>query len=148
MSGIFAIVTSQAEYAVSAMVELAATAGGGSIRSPEIARRLDVPAASLEQVMVRLRRHGLVRSFRGAAGGYALARPADEITVSEVLAVFLSTRGAERPGAPEVAIRQVVREEIDHLEAGLAAHAARLTIGALAARCQERNDAMAVMPGL
>ena len=143
-----AIVTSQAEYAVAALVELALAPRDESLRSPEIARRLEVPAASLEQVMVRLRRHGFVRSYRGASGGYALAHLPEDIVVADVLQVFLPTRDAQRPGPPDVTVRQVVRERLDGLEATLAESARDLRIGDLANRARERNDAMAYMPGL
>lgn len=143
-----AIVTSQAEYAVSALVELALGPRDESLRSPEIARRLEVPAASLEQVMVRLRRHGFVQSYRGASGGYALAHLPEDIVVAEVLAVFLPTRDAHRPGPPEVTVRQVVRDRLDGLEATLSQAAQDLRISHLAERARERNDAMAYMPGL
>ncbi len=148
MSGIISIVTSQAEYAVSALVELALAPQGKSLRSPEIARRLDIPAASLEQVMVRLRRHGFVRSYRGASGGYALAHPPEDIVVGQVLGVFLPTRDAKRPGPPDVIVRQVVREQLDGLESTLAVAAGALRLSDLAEQARSRNDAMAYMPGL
>ena len=140
--------TSQAEYAVSALVELALAPQGESLRSPEIARRLDIPAASLEQVMVRLRRHGFVRSFRGASGGYALAHAAEDIVLAEVLGVFLPTRDDKRPGPPDVIVRQVVREQLDGLESTLATAAGQLRLSHLAEQARSRNDAMAYMPGL
>lgn len=148
MSGIFNIVTAQAEYAVAAMVELAFVPEGESLRSPEIARRLEVSSASLEQVMVRLRRHDLVQSFRGAQGGYALIRPADAISVAEVLSVFLGTRESASTQGSFRSLRLVVNEALRDLENALTAKARALTIADLAARTRLRNDAMAVMPGL
>jgi Rrf2 family protein len=50
-----------------------------------IARRQDIPLNYLEQLFVRLRRGNLVRSVRGARGGYVLARPPGEISVAEVV---------------------------------------------------------------
>jgi Rrf2 family protein len=51
----------------------------------DIARRQDIPPSYLEQLFAKLRRGHLVKSVRGAQGGYILARPADEITVAEVI---------------------------------------------------------------
>jgi Rrf2 family protein len=51
----------------------------------DIARRQDIPANYLEQLFVRLRRGNLVKSIRGAQGGYVLARPAGKITVAEIV---------------------------------------------------------------
>jgi Rrf2 family protein len=148
MSGIITIASTQAEYAIAALVELALGASGQTLRSPQIAQRLEIPPASLEQVLVRLRRHGLVRSFRGASGGYALAADPEEINVADVLAVFLPTRdeaGAERP---EVTIRQVVWERISALERGWARDAGDVRLADLAREARQRNEAMAYMPGL
>jgi Rrf2 family protein len=51
----------------------------------DIARRQDIPLNYLEQLFVRLRRGNLVKSVRGAQGGYVLTRPANEITVAEIV---------------------------------------------------------------
>ena len=51
----------------------------------DIARRQDIPANYLEQLFARLRRGDILRSVRGAQGGYLLARPAGEITVAEIV---------------------------------------------------------------
>jgi Rrf2 family iron-sulfur cluster assembly transcriptional regulator len=51
----------------------------------DIARRQEIPLNYLEQLFARLRRGNLVKSVRGAQGGYVLARPADEITVAEIV---------------------------------------------------------------
>ena len=67
-------------------MQLAKRAGEGPITGREIAARERLPADYVEQILLRLRRAGLVNSTRGARGGYSLARPADEISVREVIA--------------------------------------------------------------
>ena len=67
------------------MYDLAVYAGEGPVPIKTIAERQDVPEAYLEQLMAVLKRAGLVTSTRGAQGGYALARPAEAITVGQVL---------------------------------------------------------------
>ena len=81
-------ISMKSRYAVRALIELARakqTQPGKPVRLGDIAERRDMPLQFLEQVFAALRRAGLVRSRRGAAGGYSLARPADEITVLEVV---------------------------------------------------------------
>src|SRR5213595_42801 len=66
------------------MVELAA-AEGGPLKAERIAQAQEIPLKFLENIMTDLRQGGLVRSQRGAEGGYWLARPAAEITLAEVI---------------------------------------------------------------
>lgn len=79
-------ITTWAEYGLICALQLAKRAGEGPITGREIAARERLPADYVEQILLRLRRAGLVNSTRGARGGYSLARPADEISVREVIA--------------------------------------------------------------
>lgn len=72
-------------YGLQALVELARQRDGAPLQSREIAVRQGIPQAYLDQLLVALRRGGLVKSVRGAGGGYLLARPAETITVAECL---------------------------------------------------------------
>ena len=76
--------TAKADYAVRAAVELAA-AGDGPVSTERIAEAQGIPANFLENILVDLRRAGVVESRRGAAGGYLLARPAAEISIADVI---------------------------------------------------------------
>jgi Rrf2 family protein len=82
------MLTSKAKYALRAMIDLAAQAGAGP-RNPvfiaDIARRQDIPRRFLENILLELRKYGLVVSHRGKAGGYALARTPDLITFADVI---------------------------------------------------------------
>jgi len=51
----------------------------------DIAKRQEIPSSYLEQLFAKLRRGRVVKSIRGAQGGYVLARPANEITVAEII---------------------------------------------------------------
>ncbi len=77
-------ITTKSPYAVAALTELARTPDE-PVPVGEIARRREIPAQFLEQLVATLRRGGVLRSQRGVKGGYTLARPADEITVLEVV---------------------------------------------------------------
>lgn len=71
-----------------ALVELAALEGvadGRPVPVAEVARRRRIPRQSLEQVFAVLRRAGIVRSRRGAGGGYRFARPPHGVTVLDVV---------------------------------------------------------------
>lgn len=79
------IFSSKAEYGVRLMVELGRQSPTQPTSLKAIAEAERLPLAYLEQVVARLKRAGLVMSARGAHGGYWLARPAEEITMDEVV---------------------------------------------------------------
>lgn len=72
-------------YGLSAMVDLAERAGGGPVQIRDIAERQNIPQHYLEQILVVLKKGGLVKSFRGAQGGYTLSRNADLVRVIDIL---------------------------------------------------------------
>ena len=76
--------TTQEEYGLRCLLQLART--DASLTIPELSRREGITAANVAKIMRVLRRAGFVRSIRGQAGGYALARAADQVAVSEVIA--------------------------------------------------------------
>jgi Rrf2 family protein len=77
-------VSAKADYAVRAAVELAA-AGNGPVKGEVISSSQGIPLKFLENILGELRHAGLVRSQRGTEGGYWLARPAEEITLADVI---------------------------------------------------------------
>lgn len=94
-------ISARADYAVRALLELAVRQGEGPpVKAEAIATAQAIPYKFLEGILADLRRGGLVVSRRGGNGGYALARPAEEITVADVIRTvdgpIVSVRG-ERP---------------------------------------------------
>jgi Rrf2 family protein len=77
-------VSAKADYAIRALVEVAA-AGGGPVKADRISQAQEIPAKFLENIMSDLRNAGLVRSQRGIEGGYWLARPAEQVSLAEVI---------------------------------------------------------------
>src|SRR5437773_3905665 len=77
-------VSAKVDYALRAVIELAA-AGDGPVKGERIAQAQEIPLKFLENILGDLRQAGIVRSQRGAEGGYWLARPADEISVADVV---------------------------------------------------------------
>jgi len=71
-----------------AMVDMAMRAGGGPVALREIARRQEISPNYLEQIFIQLRAAGLVRSARGAGGGFMLGRSPSNIRIAEIAAVF------------------------------------------------------------
>ena len=92
--------TAKADYAVRAAVELAAA--GGLVNAEQIAQAQDIPLNFLENILRDLRRAGIVESRRGQAGGYALARPAEEISIADVIRAVEGPLANVRGQAPEV----------------------------------------------
>ena len=78
-------ITTLAEYGVICALHLARRAAEGPITGREIAELERLPGDYVEQILLRLRRAGIVRSTRGARGGYALARAAAEISIRDVI---------------------------------------------------------------
>jgi Rrf2 family protein len=78
-------ITTWAEYGVICALHLARRTDDGPVTGRDIAARERLPGDYVEQILLRLRRAGIVASTRGAKGGYALAKPADDITVREII---------------------------------------------------------------
>jgi Rrf2 family protein len=76
-------VSAKADYAVRAAAELAAE--DGPIKGERLADSQDIPLQFLEHILLELKHHGIVRARRGAKGGYWLAKPADTVTIAEIV---------------------------------------------------------------
>lgn len=98
-------VSTRGEYGVRAMVALAHHYGVGPMSIAAVAKESSVPYAYLEQLIVPLRKAGLVESKRGAQGGYQLTRPPDEVKVGEVFRIM------EGPVAPMECVSEDVTEQ-------------------------------------
>lgn len=123
-------ISARTDYAVRAMLMLAeaSTAGAGPVSVDTLATRQNLPRKFLEAIVAELRRAGLVASTRGSRGGYALSRPAAQISLGDVFRAvdgpLAEVRGL-RPhetryeGAAEhlpmvwVAVRVALREVLD-----------------------------------
>ncbi len=78
-------VTTRTRYAIRALYHLAFHRSGQATQAKEIAEVQKIPLRFLEQILQDLRRAGLIEARRGPRGGYALARPAAEISMADVL---------------------------------------------------------------
>jgi Rrf2 family protein len=80
-------VSAKVDYAVRALVELAASSGDGPVKGEVIAAAQDIPLKFTENILSELRRGGVVASQRGAVGGYWLRVPAESVTVADVVRI-------------------------------------------------------------
>ncbi len=128
-------ISAKGEYAIKAVLDLALHHHEGLIPIQEIAARQGIPQRYLEQVLLALKRAGLLGSKRGAAGGYHLTRPPQDITVGAVL------RAVEGMAAPFQARSngQELAELWEELAEAVAQVVDRLTFGELAARVRDRQ---------
>ena len=77
--------TTKGRYAVMAMADLASNANHGPISLTEISLRQNISLAYLEQIFIKLKDNNLVKSTRGAKGGYVLEKPAHDIKISNII---------------------------------------------------------------
>lgn len=78
-------ISTKGRYALRLMVDLAVTGDGAPVSLRDVARRQQISDKYLEQIVTPLSRAGLVRSVRGAGGGYLLTRAPEEYTVGDIL---------------------------------------------------------------
>lgn len=78
-------ISTKGRYALRLMVDLAVEGRGGPVALRDVARRQDISEKYLEQLVPPLTRAGLLKSVRGAAGGYLLTRPPEAYTAGEIL---------------------------------------------------------------
>lgn len=99
-------VSAKVDYALRAGAELAASANGRPQKGDRIAKAQGIPLKFLENILLDLKHAGLVQSQRGVEGGYWLARPAEEISLADVIRAvegpIANVRG-ERPEQVEYA---------------------------------------------
>jgi Rrf2 family protein len=93
-------ISAKADYAVRAAIELART-DDGPTKGTAIADAQAIPLKFLENILIDMRHAGLVRSQRGADGGYWLARPAAEISIADVIRAVEGPLASVRGDRPE-----------------------------------------------
>ncbi|MER6347093.1 RrF2 family transcriptional regulator [Streptomyces sp. NPDC001595] len=121
-------ISARADYAVRAALQLAASRDDAPQKAEAIAAAQDIPHKFLESILNDMRRGGLVLSQRGGNGGYRLAKPAESISIADVIRVvdgpLVSVRGVRPPelsysGPAEsllplwIALRSNVREILE-----------------------------------
>ena len=77
--------STRGRYGLRALIDLAVNQGDGTVSAQNIAKRQGISEGYLEQLIRIMKNGGLVISVRGAGGGYRLARPAEKISVGDIL---------------------------------------------------------------
>lgn len=77
--------TTKGRFAVTAMIDLAMRQDQGPVTLAGISQRQKISLSYLEQLFAKLRRHEIVESVRGPGGGYSLAKPAETVTVADII---------------------------------------------------------------
>ncbi|MGO9495877.1 MAG: RrF2 family transcriptional regulator [Solirubrobacteraceae bacterium] len=123
-------ISAKADYAVRAAVELAAATDEKPVKAERIATAQDIPLNFLENILGELRHAGIVRSHRGADGGFRLAKPAAEITIADIIRAVEGPLASVRGGPPEetsypgasealprvwIAVRANLRKVVEHV---------------------------------
>ena len=127
-------ISAKADYAVRAAAELAAAAlderGDALMKGDDVARAQGIPLKFLENILLDLRQTGIVNSRRGPDGGYWLARPADAVSVADVIRAAEGPLASVRGEKPEdlgyegpaeslrevwVALRSSLRDVLEHV---------------------------------
>ena len=106
-------ITSKSPYAVRALIELHRLGDADPVPIAELAKRGAIPVQFLEQLFATLRRSGVLRSQRGVKGGYSFARPAEQVTVLEIVELLDGPVGQDATGIfaqAAAATRQVLAE--------------------------------------
>lgn len=75
----------KSRYGITALIDLSINSKSGHVSLSSIAERNDISPQYLEQVFAGLRRYGIVKSIKGAQGGYLLNKPAEKIAVGEII---------------------------------------------------------------
>jgi Rrf2 family protein len=107
--------STKGRYGLRALADLAMHDGGSPVTLADIARRQRISEGYLESIFSILRKAGLVRSVKGAGGGYLLARPAAEISAGEVLTALEGDLSIVEPylnGGGSYTLRQCIKENV------------------------------------
>ena len=138
-------ISAKGEYAILAVLDLALRRGRVLVPIQEVAERQGIPQRYLEQVLLSLKRAGVLGSKRGSSGGYHLTRPPEQISVGDVL------RAAEGAASPVEAQRRPggrnggetfdLGELWGEVAKAVSAVVDRITFGELAERVRARRSA-------
>lgn len=150
-----AFFNSKLRYALCAAIDLAQQPANTACQSREIATRQAIPGPYLDQILASLKSAGLVRSIRGAGGGYCLARTPERITAHEVVKAVMRSdrlvagRNEEEPldvGAKGA--NWVVQDFEERLEALLVEKLERTTLAELTQKKTVLDDSLSMMMGI
>jgi Rrf2 family protein len=140
------------DYALRAVVDLAMQPPNKACQSREIACRQDIRGPYLDQILAVLKREGIVRSIRGAGGGYTLARTPGRIKVAEVVRAIVGDQlligGSGMTDPAGAGATYIVRQFEEEVERALALQLDRITLADLVSRKQNLDESLSIMPSI
>jgi Rrf2 family protein len=141
------------DYALRAVLDLALQPPDKACQSRDIAARQNIRGPYLDQILAVLKREGIVRSIRGAGGGYTLARSPGRIRIGEIVRAVVGdhllvggSNGVLDPGAAGSVY--VVRQFEEEIESKIADILDQSTVADLASKKQRLDDSLSYMTGL
>ena len=146
---------SKLRYALCAAVDLAMQSPSAACQSREIAARQAIPGPYLDQILAALKSAGIVRSIRGAGGGYNLARAPERIAVCDIVQaimrgdrLFSSHSETDTGDIHTPGVGWVVREYEERIEELLWQQLTATTLADLMHRKQNLDDSLSIMPAI
>jgi len=139
--------SSKTDYGLRALIDLALHESGMPVQSHDIAMRQGIPESYLNQLLILLRRAGLIRSLRGPQGGHHLALPARAISIADIISALdgpTASEGAAQSSearGSDAATDQVVREAWEQVNAAIADALGRITLEMLVEQRQRHDSA-------
>jgi Rrf2 family protein len=138
-------ISAKGEYAILAVLDLSLGDGRGLVPIQDIAARQRIPQRYLEQVLLSLKRAGILGSKRGSAGGYLLTRPPEQISVGDVLraveGVQSPVEAQRRPGGRNGGETIDLGELWGEISTAVSEVVDRVTFADLAERARARRSA-------
>jgi Rrf2 family protein len=136
-------ISSKGEYGLRALFDLAQQYGKGPVQSRDIHMRQGIDENYLNQILISLRKSGLIDSIRGPQGGHRLARPPTQITVLEALLalegpLLPADAGRDSLTPTEPLDRELMRDVWDTMRATIEHHLANITLDDLCQRKRTR----------
>ena len=136
-------ISSKGEYGLRALFDLAQRYGAGPVQSHDIHERQGVDENYLNQILISLRKAGLIESVRGPQGGHRLARPPSNITLLEVVValegpILPLDAGREAGDAAEAIDLEIIREVWSGARGQLERYLGGITLEELAQRKRRR----------
>ncbi|MEP6756300.1 MAG: Rrf2 family transcriptional regulator [Chthonomonadales bacterium] len=145
--------SAKVDYALRAVVDLAMHPPEDACQSREIAQRQDIRGPYLDQILAVLKREGIVRSIRGAGGGYALAQPPHRVLVGEVIRAVIGGQMLIGGAGPKLdsfgpSSAYVVRQFEEKMERQLVAMLDGVTVADLVADKNRLDESLSIMPSI
>lgn len=148
-----ALFGARTDYALRALIDLSMQSRDKPCQSRDIAARQGLQGPYLDQILVVLKREGLVRSIRGAGGGYVLARSPRSISVRDVLLAvggpgMLVDETGDMPDPSTEPGAYTVQKLFRKIETRLASWLEGISIAELVAERERLNETLSIMPGI